>query len=92
MTLRGGRSIMSRASKLHTTYFCLQWGRPRFHPWVGKIPWRREMLPTPVFWPRETHGLHGPWGRKALDTTERLSLLHFPREHSTLPKTIHKAE
>ena len=20
-------------------------------PWVGKIPWRREQLPTPVFWP-----------------------------------------
>ena len=20
-------------------------------PWVGKIPWRRECLPTPVFWP-----------------------------------------
>ena len=19
--------------------------------WVGKIPWRRERLPTPVFWP-----------------------------------------
>ena len=26
-------------------------------PWVGKIPWRRERLPTPVFWPREFHGL-----------------------------------
>ena len=22
-----------------------------FDPWVGKIPWRRERLPTPVFWP-----------------------------------------
>ena len=21
--------------------------------WVGKIPWRRERLPTPVFWPGE---------------------------------------
>ena len=20
-------------------------------PWVGKIPWRRERLPTLVFWP-----------------------------------------
>ena len=28
--------------------------------WVGKIPWRRERLPTPVFWPEEFHG--GPWG------------------------------
>ena len=24
--------------------------RPMFDPWVGKIPWRRERLPTPVFW------------------------------------------
>ena len=23
----------------------------------GKIPWRRERLPTPVFWPGEFHGL-----------------------------------
>ena len=83
---------MSRASKLHMTHFRLQCGRPRFHPWVGKIPWRREMLPTTVFWPRETHGLYGPWDCKALDTTERLSLLHFPREHGTLSKTIHKVE
>jgi len=22
--------------------------RPSFDPWVGKIPWRRERLPTPV--------------------------------------------
>ena len=24
-----------------------------FNPWVGKIPWRGEQLPTPVFWPGE---------------------------------------
>ena len=41
-------------------------GEPGFDPLVGKIPWRRERLPTPVFWPGEFHGL---W-----DTTERLSL------------------
>ena len=27
----------------------LQCGRPRFDPWVGKIPWRREGLPNPGF-------------------------------------------
>ena len=43
-------------------------------PWVGKIPWRRERLPTPVFWPGEFRGLYSPWGRKELETTERLSL------------------
>ena len=26
-------------------------------PWVGKIPWRRERLPTPIFWPGEFHRL-----------------------------------
>ena len=25
--------------------------------WVGKIPWRRERLPTPVFWPGEFLGV-----------------------------------
>ena len=42
----------------------------RFDPWVGKIPWRREGLPTAVFWPGEFHGLYSPWGRKELDMTE----------------------
>ena len=34
----------------------LQCGRLGFNPWVGKIPWRRERLPAPVFRPREVHG------------------------------------
>ena len=37
---------------------CLQCGRSGFDPWVGKIPWRRERLPTPEFWPWEFHGLY----------------------------------
>ena len=37
--------------------------------WVGKIPWRRERLPTPVFWPGEFHGLYSPWGRRESDMT-----------------------
>ena len=45
-----------------------------FDPWVGKSPWRRERLPTPVFWPGEVHRLHSPWGCKESDTTEQLSL------------------
>ena len=45
-----------------------------FDPWVGKIPWRRERLPFPGFWPGEVHGLYSPWGRKESGTTERLSL------------------
>ena len=27
-----------------------------FNPWVGKITWRREWQPTPVFLPGEFHG------------------------------------
>ena len=27
-----------------------------FDPWVGKIPWRREWLPTRAFLPGEFHG------------------------------------
>ena len=41
--------------------------RPRFDPWVRRIPWRRECLPIPVFLPRESHGErnlagYGLWG------------------------------
>ena len=46
--------------------FC---GRPGFDPWVGKIPWRRERLPTPVFWPREFYGV--------AKSRTRLSNFHF---------------
>ena len=38
----------------------LQCGRPGFNLWVGSIPWRRERLPTPVFWPGEFQGLYSP--------------------------------
>ena len=50
--------------------------RPRFDPWVGKIPWRRERLPTPVFWPGEFHGLYSR-ACKESDTTEQLSLSSY---------------
>ena len=51
----------------------------RFNAWVGKMPWRREWLPTPVFLPGEYHGQrslagYSPQGRKESDITERLTL------------------
>ena len=54
---------------------CRRHKRQGFDPWVGKIPWRREWQPTPVFLPGESHGQrrlagYGPWGRKQLDMTE----------------------
>ena len=51
--------------------------QPGIHPWVGKIPWRSEWQPTPVFWPAEFHGLYSPCGHKDSDMTEQLSLYHF---------------
>ena len=30
--------------------------RCEFDPWVGKIPWRRKLQPTPVFLPGKFHG------------------------------------
>ena len=55
----------------------LQCGKLGFDSWVGEIPWRRERLPTPVFWPGEFHGLYSSQGRKESDMTERLSLTGF---------------
>ena len=54
-------------------YIHLQCRTPRFDPWFGKIPWRRQRLPTPVFWPGEFHGLYSPWGCKAWNMTEQLT-------------------
>jgi len=33
-----------------------QYRRHGFHPWVGKISWRRKWQPTPVFLLRKSHG------------------------------------
>ena len=35
---------------------CLKCRRPGFDHWLGKIPWRREWQPTPVFFPGKFHG------------------------------------
>ena len=35
---------------------CLQFRISGFGPWVRKIPWRREWLPTSVLLPGEFHG------------------------------------
>ena len=44
-------------------------------PWVGKVPWRREWQPTPVFLPGESYGErnlagYSPWGDKEWYVTE----------------------
>ena len=57
---------------------CRTYKRPRFNPWVRKIPWRRKWQPTPVFLPAEYHGQrslagYSPWDRKESDMTELLT-------------------
>ena len=46
-------------------------------PLVGKVPWRREWQPSPVFLPGEFHGQrrlagYSPWSLKESDTTEHI--------------------
>ena len=53
-------------------------GSPGSIPRLGKIPWRREWLPTLVFCPGEFHGPrslvgHSPWAHNESDTTEPLT-------------------
>ena len=61
---------------------CLQYGRPAFDPWVGKIPWSREWLPTPVFLPGEFHGQrclvhYSPWSCKESGTIKQRMRKHI---------------
>ena len=58
-------------------------------PWLGKIPWRKEWLPTPVFLPRELPGQrnlvgYSPWVLRQSDMTEQLTL--------SIHTTIYKIE
>ena len=46
-----------------------------FHPWVGRIPWRRKWQPISVFLPGKPCGQrslvgYSPWGRKESDTVK----------------------
>ena len=62
-----------RWSRIH-----LQCRRGRFDPRVGKVPWRRAWLPTPVFLPGESHGrrslaAYSPGRHRESDATEGLT-------------------
>ena len=53
---------------------CRKHKRWRFNPWVGKSPWRRKWLPTPVFLTGESHGQrslegYSPQGHKESNMT-----------------------
>ena len=65
--------------------------RLELNPWVGKIPLRRALQPTPVFLPGESHGQrslmgYSPWGCKELGTTEATECAHtHTHTHTTTP-------
>ena len=65
----------------------LQCWRPGFNPWIEKIPWGRERLPTAVFWPGEFHGLYSSRGHKKSDISKWLSL-HFTQELLAVFKSL----
>ena len=69
---------MRRTDSLEKTLMLGKHSRRDFNPWVRKIPWGGERLPTSVFWPGEFHGPYSPCGHKESDTTERLTFtFHF---------------
>ena len=44
----------------------LQYGRPGFNPWVGKIPWKRACQPTSAFLPGESPWKEEPGGLQSM--------------------------
>ena len=65
---------------------CVQCRKPELDAQVGRIPWRRERQPTPVFLPGKFHeqrGLVGysPCGCKESDMTDRLTLIFTVSEY-----------
>ena len=63
---------------LSGTESACQCRRCKFDHWVGKILQRRKRQPISVFLPEKSQGQrslvdYNPWGRKELDSTERLS-------------------
>ena len=70
---------------LRQSRICLQCRRPRFDPWVGKIPWRRKWEPTPVFLPGKSQWTEEPagcslCGCRESDMTELTTLMEKPKQ------------
>ena len=58
--------------------------RPRFNPWIGKIPCRRKwQQPTPVFFPGESHGQRSLAGGGCCSVTKSCLTLCDPMDYST---------
>ena len=65
--------------------------RPRFDPWVGKIPWRRIWQPTPILLPGESHRQRSLAGYRSCGVKGKSYCLMykvFPREALLFPINI----
>ena len=86
--------LYSKVTQFYTYILCflnvnLQCRRPGFNTWFGKIPWRREQLPTAIFLLGECHGQrslagYSPWGCKELDATK----VTYTRTHASISRNI----
>ena len=68
---------------------CNAVSRPWFDSWVRKVPWRREWLPTPVFWPDEFQGLYTLWSCRVRHNWATFTSLHFS---SFISEGVHRGE
>ena len=67
---RSNTGLPGGASGKEPACQCRRHRRCQFHPWLGKIPWRRMWQSTPVFLPRESHGHRGAWRAKVHGVTK----------------------
>ena len=76
---------------------CRKCRRRGFDPWVGKIPWKREWLTSPVFLPGKSHEQrtlagYSSWGAKSQTQLSNWAWNEISRQGflvPILPLTIH---
>ena len=56
--------------------------RHQFNPWVGKVPWKRKLQPTPAFLPGKSQGQRSLAGNSPL---QRRSPAPLNSTHNVLP-------
>ena len=64
-----------------------------FDPWVGKIPWRRERQPTPVFLPGKSHeqrSLTGYSSVQFISVAQSCPTLCYPMDCSPPGSSVHR--
>ena len=69
---------------------CRKRKRRRFDPWVGRIPWRRAWLPTPVFLCGESLGQGNLAGWSPQGCTESIMTEATERTHANAGATLHR--